>query len=55
MDMTRKPSPRVKQVWVKNDETIVTHTCLTRGDGLRVMSMLAILLSIPCIRLSNPS
>jgi hypothetical protein len=22
MDMTRKPSPRVKQVWVKNDETI---------------------------------
>jgi hypothetical protein len=22
MDMTRKPSPRVKQVWVKSDETI---------------------------------
>jgi hypothetical protein len=22
IDMTRKPSPRVKQVWVKNDETI---------------------------------
>jgi hypothetical protein len=22
MDMTRKPSPRVKQVWVKKDETI---------------------------------
>jgi hypothetical protein len=22
MDMTLKPSPRVKQVWVKNDETI---------------------------------
>jgi hypothetical protein len=22
MDMTRKPSPRVKQVWVKNNETI---------------------------------
>jgi hypothetical protein len=30
MDMTRKPSPRVKKVWVKNDETI--H--LLRGSGL---------------------
>jgi hypothetical protein len=30
MDMTRKPSPRVKQVWVKNDETI--HSL--RGSGL---------------------
>jgi hypothetical protein len=30
MDMTRKPSPRVKQVWVKNDETI--HPL--RGSGL---------------------
>jgi len=32
----------------------MTHTYLTREDGLRVMSMLAILLSIPCIRLINP-
>jgi len=30
MDMTRKPSPQVKQVWVKNDETI--HPL--RGSGL---------------------
>jgi hypothetical protein len=30
MDMTRKLSPRVKQVWVKNDETI--HPL--RGSGL---------------------
>jgi hypothetical protein len=30
MDMTRKPSPLVKQVWVKNDETI--HPL--RGSGL---------------------
>jgi hypothetical protein len=30
MDMTRKPSPRVKQVWVKKDETI--HPL--RGSGL---------------------
>jgi hypothetical protein len=30
MDMTRKPSPPVKQVWVKNDETI--HPL--RGSGL---------------------
>jgi hypothetical protein len=30
MDMTRKLSPRVKQVWVKNDETIQP----LRGNGL---------------------
>jgi hypothetical protein len=30
MDMTHKPSPRVKQVWVKKDETI--HPL--RGSGL---------------------
>jgi hypothetical protein len=30
MDMTRKPPPRVKQLWVKNDETI--HPL--RGSGL---------------------
>jgi hypothetical protein len=30
MDMTHKPSPRVKQVWVKNDKTI--HPL--RGSGL---------------------
>jgi hypothetical protein len=30
MDMTRRPSPQVKQVWVKNDETI--HPL--RGSGL---------------------
>jgi hypothetical protein len=30
MDKTRKPPPRVKQVWVKNDETI--HHL--RGSGL---------------------
>jgi type III secretory pathway component EscT len=35
--------------------SFLTHTFLTRGDDLRVISMLAILLSIPCIRLSNPS
>jgi hypothetical protein len=29
IDMTPKPSPRVKQVWVKNDETI--HPL--RGNG----------------------
>jgi hypothetical protein len=30
LDMTRKPSPRVKQIWVKKDETI--HPL--RGSGL---------------------
>jgi len=30
MDMTHKPSPRVKQIWVKKDETI--HPL--RGSGL---------------------
>jgi hypothetical protein len=30
MDMTRKPSPQAKQVWVKNDETIHPF----RGSGL---------------------
>jgi hypothetical protein len=30
MDMTHKPSPRVKQVWFKNDETI--HPL--KGSGL---------------------
>jgi len=30
MDMTRKPSPPVKQIWVKKDETI--HPL--RGSGL---------------------
>jgi len=29
MDMTRKPSPHVKQVWIKKDETIQPM----RGNG----------------------
>jgi hypothetical protein len=45
-------SPLPLKGWMVS--SFLTYTCLTCGGDLRVLSMLSIIFSIPCVRVNNP-